>query len=149
PRVAGRSVVWKVAAAVAAITLGVWLYYSSKYQDSSIKTGGMQYANDIKPGKNTATLTLANGEVITLSEAKTGVVIDASKLSYSDGTEIKPAIGGGLDTKYSILNTISTPRGGQYQVVLPDGTKVWLNADSKLSFPSQFSGKERKVMLEG
>lgn len=55
----------------------------------------------------------------------------------------------GHDTSKVLYNTISTPRGGQYQVMLPDGSKVWLNAASSLRFPTAFTGKERQVKMEG
>lgn len=154
----------RVAAAVAAITLGVWFYQPvlNWFQDhpgGSAATRDL-YTNDIAPGKNTATLTLANGKVINLSDTKTGVIIDASKLTYNDGTNVNttstsppvglPSLAGGelqaADNNVQML-TASTPRGGMYQVVLPDGSKLWLNADSKISFPSQFIGDERKILL--
>jgi ferric-dicitrate binding protein FerR (iron transport regulator) len=137
------------AAAVAAITLGVWLYYASsingRHSDAGQNPGLAM--NDVAPGRNTATLTLANGETITLSDKKTGVIIDATKLKYSDGTPIPSSLRD--EVKQSQLLVASTPRGGTYQFTLPDGTKVWLNADSKLEFPSQFIGKQRKIILSG
>ncbi|TCD02547.1 FecR family protein [Pedobacter psychroterrae] len=118
-----------VAAAVAAITLGVWFYYTPRHPDT--ETSSAQAAvNDIAPGKNTATLTLANGKVLHLDTNRTSVTV-------TDSVQV------------TTMLTASTPRGGTYQVVLPDGTQVWLNADSKISFPSQFTGSERKILLEG
>ncbi len=106
---------------------------------------------DIAPGSNKAILTLADGYVITLDSAARGKLakygnmkvlkIDAGKLSYQQANT-----GRQLTTQY---NTVSTPRGGQYQVVLPDGSKVWLNAASSLKFPTAFLGKERNVELSG
>ncbi|WP_316814339.1 FecR family protein [Pedobacter heparinus] len=157
--------IFGVAAAVAAITLGVWLYYSSapRHAEGSVATRDL-LANDIAPGKNTATLTLANGKTINLSDMKTGVVI-GSELKYNDNTVVisneerdllnstnKRSLpygrddGQGANSNVQML-TATTPRGGVYQVVLHDGSKLWLNADSKISFPSQFIGKERKILL--
>jgi len=128
---------WKktatIAAAVAAITLGVWLHYTTL---SSRAPGDLnQYAsqndtNYITPGRNTATLTLANGDIINLDTTKTSVVATDS-------------------VKTTTMLTAATPRGGTYKVVLPDGTKVWLNADSKITFPSQFLGSKREVSITG
>ena len=148
-----------VAAAVAAITLSIWIYISRHPNPSSRTAGRDLYTNDITPGKNTATLTLADGKVISLSEAKSGVVIDASKITYSDNTVISTAhsdersFNNANGKDLSILRddvVVKTPRGGTYQVVLSDGTHVWLNADSKLDFPSNFRTlKQRIVKLTG
>lgn len=90
-------------------------------------------------------MTLANGQVINLSDAKRGVVIDATKLSYSDGSSVEHlSEGNTINNLEKIM--ISTPRGGQYQVELPDGTKVWLNAASSISFLSSFSGLNRRMV---
>ncbi|WP_316812558.1 FecR family protein [Pedobacter heparinus] len=159
PRVIG------VAAAVAAIVFGVWFYNSDKILRGALDDKSLAYQNDIAPGKNTATLTLADGRVINLSDRKTGVVV-GSELRYNDGTILSSRAnakdllnstnkrslpygrddGQGADSKVQML-TATTPRGGMYQVVLPDGSKLWLNADSRISFPSQFIGKERKILL--
>lgn len=106
---------------------------------------------DIAPGENKAILTLADGSVIALDSTAKGklaehgntkvLTIDAGKLSYQQTNAGKQK-----EVQY---NTVSTPRGGQYQVVLPDGSKVWLNAASSLKFPVFFNGKERNVELNG
>ncbi len=103
--------------------------------------------SDIHPGGNRATLTLANGQTILLSNRKSGIIIHANDLTYNDGTKVAGAAGTANAAAY---NTISTPSGGQYEVDLPDGTKVWLNAASSLKYPGSFaSGKERRVELTG
>ena len=163
------------AAAVAAIVFGVWFFNSERGVLKQVQDD-VAYKNDIKPGKNTATLTLANGKTIALSDAKTGVVIDASRITYSDNTVIStehsderslnntngkdPSVVG-MTGKVQMtgkmqmtgkvqMTSVSTPRGGTYQVILPDGTKVWLNAASSIKFPSSFAGlKQRKVVLTG
>jgi transmembrane sensor len=137
-----------VAAAVALIVLGVWFFSAPRHPEF---ISGSPLANDIAPGKNTATLTLANGKTIMLSDAKTGVVV-GDDLKYSDGSKIidpsLPTRGispGGRESNNQML-TASTPRGGTYIVTLPDGTKVWLNADSKLEFPSKFGKNEQRIV---
>ena len=139
------------AAAVAAIVFGVWFFSSDKILRDALDD--KMVVNDIAPGKNTATLTLANGKVINLSDAKTGVVV-GEELKYSDGTNVNSSsLPKGISPRGgergSMMLTASTPRGGTYQVVLPDGTKVWLNADSRISFPSTFMGDKRQIALEG
>lgn len=103
----------------------------------------------IVPGGNKATLTLANGQQIVLNNAQQGLLskqgtvqiikVDSGLLSYR-------STGANNEVEYNI---ISTPRGGQFQVILPDGSRVWLNAASTLRFPTAFTGRERVVDLTG
>jgi len=110
--------------------------------------------NKITPGGNKAILTLANGSQIVLESAKKGVLANQQNIivnKTADGKLVydasqKQQDNAGLQSGY---NTISTPNGGQYQVVLPDGTRVWLNAASSLKFPVAFTAKERNVELTG
>ena len=137
-----------VAAAVAVIVFGVYLF---KGPSIPVTTGQVVsvFGGDVAPGKNSAVLTLASGRKITLSDAKSGVVIDAaSGIAYSDGSKVLPGDAAGVAA--AELATISTPAGGKYNVTLPDGTKVALNAASTLSFPSSFLGLvNRRVELRG
>jgi transmembrane sensor len=109
---------------------------------------------DAEPGSNKAILTLANGSKLVLNAAKNGVLAKNGSISIrktKDGQLIylvegtKP-----INTDSTVAyNTISTPVGGQYQVILPDGTMVWLNAASSLKFPTLFKGTQRVVELTG
>jgi ferric-dicitrate binding protein FerR (iron transport regulator) len=100
-------------------------------------------------GGNKAELILDNGSVVTLDSAKNGLVSTQGK------TQVVKVAGGQL--KYTgnmnetavLYNTVRTPRGGQYQVALPDGSRVWLNAATALRFPTAFNGKDRTVELTG
>ncbi|GAA0886525.1 hypothetical protein GCM10009120_51240 [Sphingobacterium siyangense subsp. cladoniae] len=147
PVATSRFTFYRIAAGIAAVlvlTLTA-IYFTHLYSPTKNGQGLVNTANDIAPGKNVATLTLANGKTITLSDAKSGVVIKASALTYSDGTAIE-----NIKIKGSEISTISTPRGGQYNIELPDGTTVALNAASTLKFPSSFSGLvNRRVELAG
>jgi transmembrane sensor len=104
----------------------------------------------IMPGGNKATLTLSNNQVIVLNNAanrvlaKAGVYNAQGKLVYNNGQS-----GSSSTTDENAINTLSTPRGGQYQLVLADGTKVWLNSASSISYPVEFKGNERRVKLIG
>lgn len=133
-----------VAAAVAMIVFGVWLFNNRHATRSSVQDGELTM-NDIAPGKNGATITLANGKVIQLSDAKTGLVIGEDKLVYNDGTALQ-------DRDSDLRNdemSATTTKGQTYIFTLPDGTRVWLNADSKISFKNQFVGRTRNILLEG
>ncbi|HKG08362.1 MAG TPA: FecR domain-containing protein [Pedobacter sp.] len=141
------------AAAVATIVFGIYFYnYSNRDVLEQVKHD--MVSHDIAPGKNIATIKLANGKTIQLSDAKTGVRIADDKLIYNDGSS--PEGSGTVrdnerngSGKGGELLVASTPRGGTYQFTLPDGTKVWLNAASSIKFPAQFSGRERKILLSG
>lgn len=142
----------RIAAAAIFIIIGAFFFYFTKINVGNEDT--ISYQEDIKPGKNKALLILASGKTINLSEAKTGVVIDSRKIAYNDGTEINSAsINRTSETEgfknASQFNRLSTPHGGQYQIVLADGTRVWLNAASSLKFPSAFKSDIRNVELMG
>lgn len=137
------------AAILLSITVGVYLYNGLVPQSISKQLAG----NDIAPGVNRATLTLADGQIIDLSDLKEGIVIGENEVKYVDGTHVigaeaektvRPTDSAPIQTL-----TLTTPIGGQYQVTLPDGTKVWLNAESILKYPVRFIGPERRVELEG
>ena len=101
------------------------------------------------PGTNKAVLTLAGGSIVSLDSAVN------IRLKEADGTLINKQTGklvyseNNSDNAKIFFNVLSTPRGGDYQLVLADGTKVWLNAASSLKFPTRFEGKERTVYLHG
>jgi transmembrane sensor len=108
----------------------------------------------ILPGTNMAILTLGNGKKILLNRANTG------RLAVQGGTLITKNASGQIsyqvvdgnknsNNKDVIFNTITTPMGGQFKVTLPDGSNVWLNASSSLTYPSVFEGTERHVQLHG
>ncbi|WP_159470542.1 FecR family protein [Dyadobacter sp. 3J3] len=106
--------------------------------------------NDVLPGGNNATLTLGDGSVITLEDVENGTFKKENgvKISKKEGQlvyEILPSENSTIIT----YNTINTPTGGQYEILLPDGSKVWLNSKSSLHFPTSFSGKVRQVELTG
>ncbi|MDB5112287.1 MAG: FecR family protein [Mucilaginibacter sp.] len=106
----------------------------------------------IVPGSNKAILTLADGTNINLGNSKKGILSKqgaASVNKLSNGELSYNLDAGNKSENFVSYNLISTPRGGQYQVILSDGTKVWLNAASSLKYPAVFAGKERDVELTG
>ncbi|WP_316804566.1 FecR domain-containing protein [Pedobacter nototheniae] len=107
---------------------------------------------EISPGGNKATLTLADGSKISLTDATDGVIAQEAGISItktSKGELIYTIAPATEKENKNLYNTIETPRGGQYQVNLPDGTRVWLNAESKLKYPTAFDKKDRVVELKG
>lgn len=114
--------------------------------------------NDIAPGGNKAILTLTNGKKISLTDAKNGQIAQQSgvqvnktkngQLVYIVSSASGPAVNNGKTAEVA-YNTIETPRGGQYQVVLPDGSKVWLNAASSITYPLAFNKNDRTVKING
>ncbi len=142
------------AAAMLLIVLGITFAFLHQ-TGSSLKTELVSRKSlDVLPGTNKAVLTLADGSKIVLDEHT------AANISDKDGLKISRTREGQL--VYTVLdesnlkpksgisyNTIQTPRGGQYQVILPDGTKVWLNAASSLKYPEVFNGNDRSVELTG
>ncbi|SDE58654.1 FecR family protein [Mucilaginibacter pineti] len=140
-----RPFYWSAAAACILIFLGGLLYTLKNNTRHDL-------ANSIKPGSNKAILTLANGRNIALDDSKNGTLLTQNNVSvdknkngfvtYRREASVKPH-------STEIFNVMTTPRGGKYELVLADGTKVWLNAATSLKFPVDFTGKERVVNLTG
>lgn len=137
-----------VAAASVIVVVGLGLYFYRSHSGNEQQTS---YAHDIAPGKNKATLTLANGQKILIDEARAGNIASQSGVRISktaDGQiiyEITASKSGKLE-----YNTLTTTRGEQTQVRLPDGSIVFLNAASSLKYPTSFIHlKERRVDLSG
>lgn len=144
------------AAAVVLMICGFSFLYFSQYRKLKVDD---VYAQEVNPGGNKAILTLSNGKVINLSDANDGKLVEAAGLTVTktkDGQLIYDMHGTGTakeghEKEAAIsYNTISTPRGGQYQLILPDGTRIWLNAASTLKFPTSFASlSSRDVELSG
>lgn len=143
--------VYSVAAMLGVIIFFMLITNNKKNVPAFVKT--FPERNDIAPGSNKAVLTLSGGKKITLDTAENaspdlqdgGVIIksDSGRLTYQQPFDIKN------DAATLQYNTLTTPRGGQFQVMLPDGSKVWLNAVSSLKYPVAFKGNERLVELTG
>lgn len=148
------------AAAVIVLALGLGGYWfmnrlsNNRVAKTNQPVEQKKYA--VQPGGNKAVLTLADGRVISLNDAANGALANEGSSIVSktkDGElEYKSAAGAGSHREQPAVvayNTLATPRGGQYQLVLPDGTKVWLNAASSIRYSVVFAGHERSVELTG
>ncbi len=142
------------AAAVVLIALASSVYF---YKENFSLTKERVYASDATPGGNKAILVLSDGRKISLTDVNNGDVANQAGLSIkktADGKLIY-TVSGGDEIKerkndHDVFNTIETPKGGMWQVLLPDGSSVWLNAVSSLKYPLSFSkGKKRIVELKG
>lgn len=137
------------AAVLVVIAAGIYLFRDPGEPETLVKT---EQENDLAPGGNKATLTLADGTKISLTDAQNGELAQESGISIvktSDGQVVYTVSGTNQPAQSASYNKIETPVGGQYQVNLPDGSMVWLNSASSLRYPVQFAGSERKVEITG
>ena len=145
---------WMVAASVLMSISGIIYFFFIKQQMPPAitinKTASPAFVTDAEPGTDRAVLKLADGKELMLDSAGAGMLTrqaDVKVLKTGKGQLSYQTAPG--TSSVVVYNTLSTPRGGQYQLVLPDGSKVWLNAASALRFPVAFPGKERVVELTG
>ena len=156
---------WAWAAAIILLIAGAGTiaYFHSRPAPALVSN---QPPTVIAPGGNKAILTLANGTTITLDSAANGAIAQqgyssviksaGGQISYQpagatanpDATANQASAATNPDIT-PLMNTLRTPRGGQYRLTLPDGTKVWLNAASAITYPTAFSGPQRKVTITG
>ncbi|WP_222621143.1 FecR family protein [Butyricimonas hominis] len=142
-----RMIRWGAAvAAVWVIALGIMLWMTSGEKNGDEK--GLPVASNIIPaGEKRARLTLADGSTVMIAETSTRVLKEkGARIEYKNGeifynTEIK--------TTEIVYNELEVPRGGECIITLDDGTKVWVNAETKLKYPVSFAGEQREVILEG
>jgi len=147
-----KSILHIIVAAASVLILAFFGGYFISHQ-KKLKAINTVAKNDIAPGKNQATLILANGTKVMLNDAgngrlatQAGVAVSKNKkgeLIYTAGAL------SGKSANTPQFNTLETARGEQYQVILPDGSHVWLNAASSLKYPVAFTGKARVVELTG
>lgn len=137
----------RITAAAAVLILAVSIFLLTR-NTADINFAQTAPVNDVLPGTNKATLTLASGEVIVLDSARQGLLA-------TEGSATVQNTGGSLTYQLNgagtapVYNTLTTQKGEQYPITLSDGTKVWLNSSSSLYFPVAFAGKERTVQITG
>ncbi|WP_343702862.1 FecR domain-containing protein [Chitinophaga sp.] len=142
--------VGKVAAAAAIVLLlagAAYRWWLPPDAQPPAPPTAQQLPGDVAPGGNKATLTLADGSTLTLDSAGHRVINSQdTRITQQNGQLL---YGEDAATPALQYHKLSTPRGGQFKVTLPDGTRVWLNSASSLRYPTAFTGKERTVELEG
>jgi len=140
---------YAAAAVVILMITGTWFYLER--QKIPVEQTAELQINDIVPGGNKAILTLADGSKIVLDSAKTGTLATqgGSEIIKQDDGKLIYANSSPYEGSQVRMNTIETPRGGEYFVELPDGSKAWLNAASSIKFPAEFTKKERRVEISG
>jgi len=131
------------------------IYYNNY---KATRSGTLQPAiaqeQDVPPGGNRATLTLANGRIVQLSESQSGIIVGHG-ITYLNGDSVFDGNDGNRGdvvdgvTDATGYQYLSTPKGGTYQITLADGTRVWLNSASTLRFPPRFTREKRVVELTG
>ncbi|MBO9729662.1 MAG: FecR domain-containing protein [Chitinophaga sp.] len=138
---------WWAAAAVLAIMAGARYYQTSTKPAPAIVAAPP--VKDVAPGGNRAMLTLSDGSQIPLDSAGNGVLAQQGNTRITKLSNGQLAYQSAGTTDKVLYNTMSTPLGGQYKLILPDGTTVWLNAGSSINYPTAFAGSERKVTITG
>ncbi|MEJ8840901.1 FecR domain-containing protein [Lacibacter sp. H375] len=144
---------WVAAAAILLLIVSSVFVLTNRNEKKSTvakKTQPQVQQNDRLPGGDRAILTLADGSSIVLDSAGNGMLAQQGTteiIKKEDGQLLYNSSDNATDAV--AYNLLQTPRGGQYKITLPDGSKVWLNAASSLKYPVVFSGKERKVEITG
>ncbi len=159
PRRIGYYARWIAAAVILVAVSGTGLYFwkAHRSRQAALPVPAVAISHsDLQPGGNKATLLLGDGSVVNLGTVKNGLIrkVAGTLIDKQDG-QLRYNVSAADPDKVAAthpapeMNTIRTPRGGQYQVILPDGTKVWLNAASSLTYPTAFKGADREVQLNG
>jgi len=148
-----RMVSWAAAAVLLVGMVGVWLLYVRR-APRWIAPMSQRYRNDVGPGRNAAVLTLAGGKTILLDDSSVRTIgqqgnaviqNDSGQLVYQvSSSQASSVVGSEI-----FYNTLTTQKGNQYHLTLPDGTKVWLNTASSITYPTVFAGKDRRVAISG
>lgn len=144
---------WRAAAAIIGmlgIAFSLWLSRHEAPRPELVKITPVPVPQkDIQPGADRAILTLADGSQILLDSTANGQLARQGNVEIIKLANGQLAYKAGGKEKEVLYNTMSTPRGGQYRLILPDGSKVWLNASSSIRYPTSFTGNGRRVAITG
>ena len=144
-----RQYLRKIAAVAASVLLVCGIIYW-RYERNTLSSASYAIAETIPvPGGNKAQIVLPNGEILNLEDLKADTLIQLDGYSiYKDADgQVSYRLNGQSDESQLVYNTIITPKGGEYKLLLPDGTRIALNAMSSLRYPIQFDRNKREVEL--
>lgn len=146
-RISGRRKWLAAASVLLIISIGAYLWNASKKTTGN--TEGIAKTIAIAPGSNGAILTLANGTTVVLDSLANGLVAtqNGSQVVLNNGQLVYNSVES-VDGE-PVFNTMTTPKGRQFKLTLPDGSQVWLNASSSIRYPTIFTGNERTVEVTG
>ena len=152
------------ASVIVLLSAGAWLWFQYSNKSFIAKTPGpnqdKNIVQDVAPGGDRAVLKLSDGSIIYLDSVQNGILAKQGNISivktgsgeikYSESVAGNPALAEqALESGLPNNNIVTTPKGGQYQITLPDGSKVWLNAASSIKYPTSFNSHERRVEITG
>lgn len=144
-----RKWIWAAASVLMLLAMGGYGWLQFRKTRSSGIVAKVSYVQDVNPGKQGAILKLADGTKVVLDSLGNGIV------AIQNGVQVVLKKGqlvydpAGNTSGKIVYNTMYTPRGRQFRLTLPDGSQVWLNAASSITYPTVFSGKERQVTING
>jgi len=135
----------------ASLILVSYLGYKIYHKQDIVQPVLTVVKQDLTPGGDKAILKLGDGSEIILTDAQNGILTQQgnANINKSDEGFVEYSTTNTNEEQKTFINTLSTPRGGQYKLMLPDRTLVWLNAESSITFPTAFIGNERKVKVTG
>jgi transmembrane sensor len=146
-------IMYRSAAAILILSLACyWVYTLQLKKDKPVVVAvpaSQPETNEVLPGSNKAMLTLGDGSLISLDDARNGEVASQGGTQISKLANGQVVYNAAVKADEILFNTLTTPRGGQFKLTLPDGSNVWLNSSSSIRYPTAFAGKERKVQVTG